>query len=355
MRWLIFMIKNKFIWNSRVVKCVKTSMNENVILKRFFHFCVFVVIWFHVEKIYICSHEPQRQKERDALFCDRHHAPLMMRWDPFCNLRSLRNVWPGQHRRLSDTHEAFNYTRQDVRSERTHPFLYSLTSRVLNRPAKNNLPSLELEPFHQSDIMGSGPNSRATRFLLLTCFLRNGHHRGLWIWQTWYDHVWGFCLRAGGAAVTLAGVSRFGCVTWPPANISAWWTIKDSCWWTKRKQMSSPRPSASAPQKWDKAPNAERFFCWHHQCYPWFSVTRLQEKLDFGLRKEVDGMGVPDIKYGDSVCYIQHVDSALWLTYQSVDAKCARMGGVQRKVWIWHQLITSNYSLNPSWMFKNVK
>lgn len=58
----------------------------------------------------------------------------------------------------------------------------------------------------------------------------------------------------------------------------------------------------------------------------------LQEKLDFGLRKEVDGMGAPDIKYGDSVCYIQHVDAGLWLTYQSVDAKCARMGGVQRKV-----------------------
>lgn len=43
-------------------------------------------------------------------------------------------------------------------------------------------------------------------------------------------------------------------------------------------------------------------------------------------------MGVPDIKYGDSVCYIQHVDTCLWLTYQTVDAKCARMGGVQRKV-----------------------
>lgn len=66
----------------------------------------------------------------------------------------------------------------------------------------------------------------------------------------------------------------------------------------------------------------------------WTSLSTLkpQEKLDFGLRKEVDGMGVPDIKYGDSVCYIQHADTGLWLTYQSVDAKCARMGGVQRKV-----------------------
>lgn len=58
----------------------------------------------------------------------------------------------------------------------------------------------------------------------------------------------------------------------------------------------------------------------------------LQEKLDHGVKKETDGMGVPDIKYGDSVCYIQHVDTCLWLTYQTVDAKCARMGGVQRKV-----------------------
>lgn len=57
-----------------------------------------------------------------------------------------------------------------------------------------------------------------------------------------------------------------------------------------------------------------------------------QEKCDPVVKKEVDGMGVPDIKYGDSVCYIQHVDTCLWLTYQTVDAKCARMGGVQRKV-----------------------
>lgn len=63
-----------------------------------------------------------------------------------------------------------------------------------------------------------------------------------------------------------------------------------------------------------------------------FVSAVIQEKLDPGVRKEVDGMGVADIKYGDSVCYIQHVDTCLWLTYQTVDAKCARMGAVQRKV-----------------------
>uniref|UniRef100_A0A8D3BQL3 Ryanodine receptor 2 n=1 Tax=Scophthalmus maximus TaxID=52904 RepID=A0A8D3BQL3_SCOMX len=68
-----------------------------------------------------------------------------------------------------------------------------------------------------------------------------------------------------------------------------------------------------------------------------FCFRSSKEKLDPGVKKEVDGMGVPDIKYGDSVCYIQHVDTCLWLTYQTVDAKCARMGGVQRKAIMHHE------------------
>uniref|UniRef100_A0A3B4Y787 Ryanodine receptor 2 n=1 Tax=Seriola lalandi dorsalis TaxID=1841481 RepID=A0A3B4Y787_SERLL len=68
-----------------------------------------------------------------------------------------------------------------------------------------------------------------------------------------------------------------------------------------------------------------------------FCFRSSKEKLDPGVKKEVDGMGVPDIKYGDSVCYIQHVDTCLWLTYQAVDAKCARMGGVQRKAIMHHE------------------
>uniref|UniRef100_A0A8C3ASD1 Ryanodine receptor 2 n=1 Tax=Cyclopterus lumpus TaxID=8103 RepID=A0A8C3ASD1_CYCLU len=68
-----------------------------------------------------------------------------------------------------------------------------------------------------------------------------------------------------------------------------------------------------------------------------FCFRSSKEKLDPGVKKEVDGMGVPDIKYGESVCYIQHVDTYLWLTYQTVDAKCARMGGVQRKAIMHHE------------------
>uniref|UniRef100_H3B2G0 Ryanodine receptor 2 n=1 Tax=Latimeria chalumnae TaxID=7897 RepID=H3B2G0_LATCH len=68
-----------------------------------------------------------------------------------------------------------------------------------------------------------------------------------------------------------------------------------------------------------------------------FCFRSSKEKLDFGIRKEVDGMGVPEIKYGDSLSYIQHVDTGLWLTYQSVDAKSVRMGSVQRKAIMHHE------------------
>ena len=60
-------------------------------------------------------------------------------------------------------------------------------------------------------------------------------------------------------------------------------------------------------------------------------------------------MGVPDIKYGDSLCYIQHVDTFLWLTYQAVDAKCARMGGVQRKVGLLDHYVMKHVTL-PLWI-----
>ncbi|XP_077024551.1 ryanodine receptor 2 isoform X2 [Tamandua tetradactyla] len=68
-----------------------------------------------------------------------------------------------------------------------------------------------------------------------------------------------------------------------------------------------------------------------------FTFRSSKEKLDAGVRKEVDGMGTSEIKYGDSVCYIQHVDTGLWLTYQSVDAKSVRMGSVQRKAIMHHE------------------
>ncbi|KAM4591284.1 ryanodine receptor 2 isoform 1-T1 [Odontesthes bonariensis] len=61
-----------------------------------------------------------------------------------------------------------------------------------------------------------------------------------------------------------------------------------------------------------------------------FCFRSSKEKLETGTKTIVDGMGVPEIKYGDSVCYVQHVESGLWLTYQAADTKCGT-GGAQRK------------------------
>ncbi|XP_054615531.1 ryanodine receptor 2 isoform X15 [Dunckerocampus dactyliophorus] len=68
-----------------------------------------------------------------------------------------------------------------------------------------------------------------------------------------------------------------------------------------------------------------------------FCFRSSKEKVEHGVKKEMDGMGIPDIKYGDSVCYIQHIDTCLWLTYQTVDAKSARIGEVQRKAIMHHE------------------
>ncbi|XP_061915089.1 ryanodine receptor 2-like isoform X1 [Entelurus aequoreus] len=62
-----------------------------------------------------------------------------------------------------------------------------------------------------------------------------------------------------------------------------------------------------------------------------FCFRSAKDKLDTAAKTHVDGMGSPEIKYGDSVCYLQHVGSGLWLTYQATDSKSACVGGAQRK------------------------
>uniref|UniRef100_A0A8C3ABS1 Ryanodine receptor 2 n=1 Tax=Cyclopterus lumpus TaxID=8103 RepID=A0A8C3ABS1_CYCLU len=62
-----------------------------------------------------------------------------------------------------------------------------------------------------------------------------------------------------------------------------------------------------------------------------FCFRSSKEKLDTGTKTHIDGMGIPEIKYGDSICYVQHVESGLWLTYQAIDAQSTRMGWAQRK------------------------
>ncbi|XP_041645474.1 ryanodine receptor 2 [Cheilinus undulatus] len=62
-----------------------------------------------------------------------------------------------------------------------------------------------------------------------------------------------------------------------------------------------------------------------------FCFRSSKEKPESGKKTNMESMGVPEIKYGDSVCYVQHVKSGLWLTYQATDSKSARMGVSQRK------------------------
>lgn len=49
-------------------------------------------------------------------------------------------------------------------------------------------------------------------------------------------------------------------------------------------------------------------------------------------KRDVEGMGIPEIKYGESMCFVQHVSTGLWLTYAALDAKAARLGMMKRKV-----------------------
>lgn len=49
-------------------------------------------------------------------------------------------------------------------------------------------------------------------------------------------------------------------------------------------------------------------------------------------KRDVEGMGIAEIKYGESMCFVQHVSTGLWLTYAALDAKAARLGTLKRKV-----------------------
>uniref|UniRef100_A0AAX7TRD1 Ryanodine receptor 3 n=1 Tax=Astatotilapia calliptera TaxID=8154 RepID=A0AAX7TRD1_ASTCA len=62
-----------------------------------------------------------------------------------------------------------------------------------------------------------------------------------------------------------------------------------------------------------------------------FCFRASKEKGDTGPKRDIDGMGVPEIKYGDSVCFIMHVATGLWLSYQAPDAKSSRLGPLKRR------------------------
>lgn len=52
-------------------------------------------------------------------------------------------------------------------------------------------------------------------------------------------------------------------------------------------------------------------------------------------KRDVEGMGPPEIKYGESLCFVQHVASGLWITYAAPDPKALRLGVLKKKVGTW--------------------
>ncbi|XP_068280692.1 ryanodine receptor 1-like, partial [Nyctibius grandis] len=62
-----------------------------------------------------------------------------------------------------------------------------------------------------------------------------------------------------------------------------------------------------------------------------FCFRASKEKLEVAPKRDVEGMGAPEIKYGESLCFVQHVASALWLTYAAGDGKALRLGQLRRK------------------------
>uniref|UniRef100_A0A3B4TQV3 Ryanodine receptor 3 n=1 Tax=Seriola dumerili TaxID=41447 RepID=A0A3B4TQV3_SERDU len=62
-----------------------------------------------------------------------------------------------------------------------------------------------------------------------------------------------------------------------------------------------------------------------------FRASKVGEKGDSGPKRDIDGMGVPEIKYGDSVCFIMHLATGLWLSYLAPDAKSSRLGPLKRR------------------------
>uniref|UniRef100_A0A8C3VA48 Ryanodine receptor 1 n=1 Tax=Catharus ustulatus TaxID=91951 RepID=A0A8C3VA48_CATUS len=67
-----------------------------------------------------------------------------------------------------------------------------------------------------------------------------------------------------------------------------------------------------------------------------FCFRASKEKLETTPKRDIEGMGPPEIKYGESLCFLQHSPSGLWVTYAAPDPKALRLGLLKRKA-ILHQ------------------
>ncbi|XP_071375043.1 ryanodine receptor 3-like [Centroberyx affinis] len=62
-----------------------------------------------------------------------------------------------------------------------------------------------------------------------------------------------------------------------------------------------------------------------------FCFRASKEKLEQSPKRDIEGMGVAEIKYGDSLCFVMHAATGLWLSYQAPDVKSARLGPLKRR------------------------
>lgn len=47
--------------------------------------------------------------------------------------------------------------------------------------------------------------------------------------------------------------------------------------------------------------------------------------------QEQDNLGVPTIKYGETIVFIRHIDSDLWISYETLELTIKGIGKVEEK------------------------
>ena len=52
--------------------------------------------------------------------------------------------------------------------------------------------------------------------------------------------------------------------------------------------------------------------------YLLFFLSYPQDKVETTKFSDNEDMGDPDVKFGECICFLQHVDSGLWVTYKVV-------------------------------------
>ena len=57
----------------------------------------------------------------------------------------------------------------------------------------------------------------------------------------------------------------------------------------------------------------------------------MQDDRKFVEQRDDEGMGTSDIKYGDSLVYMQHMKTGMWLSYQTYETKKRGVGRVEEK------------------------